>query len=129
MKVTRELLKTIRTEINRALTEVGEAHGITLNLGNASYTDYDFTFKLKGAALDTGDGRSAAAAEWDLYRSRYGLDAIEYGDSFRTHSGTYTIDGIKPRSPKFPIIGIGVDGRRRKFPARAVLMGRKKEVA
>lgn len=121
MKITRELLKALRTELNRSLSEIGEAHDINLELGNASFTDYDFTFKLKGAVTDTGDGRSAAAAEWDRYRTMYGLGAIEFGDSFTTRSGTYTVTGILPKSRKYPVLGIGADGRTRKFVPEAVL--------
>ena len=124
MKITRELLKALRPEIEGALTAIAERHNITLNLGNASYKDHDFSFKLIGQVQDIGDGRPAAAAEWDLYRSRFGLDGIEYGTSFTTHSGTYTVDGILPRSRKYPVLGLAADGERRKFKPSSVLLGK-----
>jgi hypothetical protein len=122
MQISRELLRRLRPEIESALAGIGEKHGITLNLGNASFTDYDFTFKLKGAVTNTGDGRPAAAAEWDLYRSRFGLQAVEFGTSFTTRSGDYTVVGIAPKSRKYPVIGAStIDGRKRKFVPEAVL--------
>jgi hypothetical protein len=50
-EITPALCDTLRAEINAALKSVGEAHGVTLALGNIKYTDVDATAQLKVKAV------------------------------------------------------------------------------
>ena len=37
-EITRDFLRTLRTEIDSALRNVGAKHGVTINAGSASFT-------------------------------------------------------------------------------------------
>lgn len=120
MEINREVLRNLRFEINDAIKEIGDRHGVDLKLGNAKFTEIDCTFQLKGNVQDAGDGRPAAAVEWDRYRNRYGLHDVEFGDAFHFRGVQYNVCGIKPRSPKYPILAKDLSGEVFKFKVDAV---------
>jgi len=120
MEITREVLRDLRYEINDAIEDIGKRFDINLVVGSANYTPHDFTFKLKGTVNDIGDGRPAAAAEWDKYRGRFQLHDVEFGSTFSLRGIQYTISGIKPRSPKFPILATDLAGKVYKFKVSAL---------
>lgn len=120
MEITREVLRDLRYEINDAIEDIAKRFDISLSVGNASFTPHNFTFKLKGEVNDAGDGRPAAAADWDRYRGRFDLNDVEFGSTFHARGIQYTICGIKPRSPKYPILAADPAGSVYKFRATAV---------
>lgn len=108
--ITRDLLKSLRPEIQAALTQIGKAHGLTIELGNATFNPTSATFKLLMVAPtdSTAPGDSAqvqkAAADFKTYAATYGLKADDLGRSF-THGGSsFVIKGLMPRRAKFPIL-------------------------
>jgi hypothetical protein len=65
-------------------------------------------------ALDT------AGEDFKRYASRYGLQATDLGRSFTQRRSTFTIVGLVPSRPKYPILVENQNGKRYKFPASKV---------
>lgn len=118
MRINQTLLRTLRAPIEEALKKIGEDHGIALHLGSASFTSYEFTFKLKGEVLDTGEGKTVAESDWAIHAPMMGIDVDKLGKQFTHKGSTFRITGVKPNRPKYPIQAININtGNPYKFPA------------
>lgn len=73
MKITKELLRQLRQDINTALGAVADVHGIKLEAGKASFTDSTFTFKLDGIVKG---GKSNEAQRYELHEKLLGLPPL-----------------------------------------------------
>ena len=60
---------------------------------------------------------SQAQNEWNLYCHQFGLLTTDFGRTFKHRSSTFTVIGIKPRSPKYPVLAQNTRGKVYKFPA------------
>jgi len=103
--ITRDLLKTLRPEIQAALAQIGKNHGLTIELGNATFNEAVATCKLivaapAGVALD----HAAAADFTKLIWQYHGMKKEDLGRSFKYMGSTYKIKGLMPRRTKFPIL-------------------------
>ena len=71
-----------------------------------------------------GCGRAARcrarAQDFKLMATAFGLKADDLGRQFQSRGWVYTITGLKPGAPKFPIIADRIDGKSFKFPASVV---------
>lgn len=114
-KFTPAVCKKLRTDIDRDLAALGEKHGLKIHAGNASYTENSVTFKVE-CLLDGFDKQAD-----DFGKSCFLFDLSEdaYGKHFKFRGQTYALVGLKPRSPKYPIIGARA-GNRYKLPEEAV---------
>lgn len=123
MNITKQTVRDLRSAIQGAInnTDITERYGVKVEVGNATFDSAIVRFRLSASLLDIGDGRPAAAAEWDLYRSRYGLDNIEFGHTFSRRSVRYKVCGVKPRSRKYPVLAADPNGKVYKFQARTLL--------
>ncbi|XBX10772.1 hypothetical protein QMP26_41625 (plasmid) [Enterocloster clostridioformis] len=94
----RKKLEIYRNAINKALIAVGEEHGLELKCGSAEYSDYDFTFKLKGVVkTNTVDGRQ------ELFKQQaqlFGFDVDDYGKEFVENGKRYRFIGFNERAKK-----------------------------
>lgn len=121
-KISKDTLKNIRPLINAILEPLGEGLGIKFHAGNCSFSEKEFTFKLNGRLPET-DGEFIPKTHQDFKNNthfNYGLEPDDLGTWFEIDGVSYAIDGCKPRSPKYPIIGKRADGKRFKFQASAV---------
>lgn len=116
-KFDKPTLNALRPEINAALQEVAAKHGITIKLGNGTYTsvsaDFKVSLKVEGAAESELDN-------WALFHD---LPKGLFGRTFKSGGETYTISGVKPRSSKFPILATNSQGKTYKFPVETVRQG------
>lgn len=119
--ITKDMLKQIREDINKALEPVGEKYGVKLTAGNASYTENNFTLKLEGAAVKE-DGTVAAkdAEAFKRHAHLYGLSPDDLGRKFTSQGKEFTITGLNTKSGKYPIIGRDSNGKGYKFGADMV---------
>ncbi len=117
-KITPALLKALRPEIEHAILTVMDDHGLSAELGNASYSADKATFKLN---IVTGDGSEAKEKEWNMYARMFDLPENLIGKSFKNKGRTFTIVGIAPRSRKFPVLVERDDGREFKFKTSAAM--------
>lgn len=104
-EITPALCHTLRGEIDAALKSVGEAHGVTLALGNIKYNEAEATGKL----VITGVGANTYAVGFALVAFSYGLEPSDLGREIQVAGETYTIHGVKG-SGKRPIAVRRADG-------------------
>jgi len=98
-------IKALREDIDSLLADFnsnkGHNLGITLNLGNGSYSEGEATFKLK-VTVDGILTKEQQAVEM--------FTDFKYGDKIKHQGDTYTIIGYKTRSPKKPVIIKDLEG-------------------
>jgi hypothetical protein len=118
----RAFLKRLRDEIDAALAPIAEEYGITLQLGNASFSPDDVTFKLKGHIIRAPGEMSREAADYKKYAGDYGLNPNQYalGAKFRHRNSTFEITGLKMSSRKYPVLCRNHNGKTYKFPVDLV---------
>jgi len=117
---TRQNLKTLRQEIDKALATVCKKNGIALSIGNISFSEDTFRTKLEAAIIgaDTsGMSLNEIQMKKDLaaYGSMFGISEKDYGKAFMSNGSRYTLVGLKPSRPKYPVIGMSARGTRYKF--------------
>ena len=116
-KITRPMLKTLRVEIDAALKEVLEKHGLSGSIGNIKFDDSSFRTTL---TVNAGDVSDAAEAEFKKHCKFFGLEASDFGREFTSNGRKFTVCGIKPRALKYPILAVDARGSKYKFHASAI---------
>lgn len=113
MTITRELLRTLRADIDAALAAVGKKHGVVLNAGNASFTPTSASFKLHAVLADAPkvDPDVEAADDWRALARRFQLEPDWLGKSFVSGGRPFTIVGLLPNRPKRPVLARGSNGK------------------
>ena len=116
MSFDRKRIKELRTKIEVALKDFAESENISIELGNASFSEDNVTFKMSCSTVNTdGSVNSKTGEDFKHYCTRYGLKPEALGATFTRDRQQYTITGCKPRSSKYPIIGQRTDGKSFKF--------------
>ena len=102
MQFNAKSFNALREDINEALKEVEEKHGISLKAGNISYGDLEFTIKLNGVNTSSReDGEKEIFARKCRY---YGLTPEDFGKEFMMGGKKYTIAGINTKARTNTII-------------------------
>lgn len=114
-------LKTIRQEIDNALATVAKKNGIALSIGRITYDGTSFRTKLEAAVVGANtSGVSLQEVQMKNalrdYGSMFGVSEKDYGKTFISNGSRYTLIGLKPSRPKYPVIGMSERGARYKFP-------------
>ncbi len=114
----RAACKTIRTEVDPAITAVASQLGLTAKVGNMSYNPSDGTVSVKIEFALPDAERRAFVSSCGIY----GLTASQYGATFTSQGREFRLVGFNNRSPKYPIAAVSTkDGRMFKFTRAAVL--------
>lgn len=98
MKITPELLKTLRVEINAALTEVAKKHGISLAVGNSVYDPQGLTATMKLEVGVIDEGGLVVTKEVANLRNMYrqlGLKEEHLSQVFKVGTRNYSLHGYK----------------------------------
>lgn len=93
--ITKQMVTSLRADIDKALAEVGKKYGVTLNAGNATYSDLEATFKLQVRVAATADFDPEKEI-WNRYCKTVNLPEDYYGRTFTSQGATYKICGFKP---------------------------------
>lgn len=123
--MNKSTIKQIRKDIDAALESVEEKHGITLELGNIRYSDFQFTTKLKATVVGDAGDEDLAKFKAALAKNPLQFEEIaeeDFGEEFEFHGETFKLVGLNPRAKKFPLIGEKIsrsDNRRYKMPLAA----------
>lgn len=119
--IERHNLDTIKTAVLEALIPVGEELGLSFEFGRGTFTENNFVVKLEAATLDeNGEANNRAADDFRSNAFSYGLEPNDFGRTFTTYSGSFTIIGAKPKNRKYPIIAENAGGSHYKFSASQV---------
>jgi len=114
-KITKQDCRKLRDELNSELADLARKYGLKINAGNASYTDNSVTFKVECLIAGFDKGRD----EFNRHAFMFHLKAEQFGSDFVFGGRAYKLVGLKPRSPKYPIIGER-GGSRYKLPEASV---------
>jgi hypothetical protein len=107
-------LKMIRSEITEALKPISEKYGITISMGNISYTEAEMKTSLK--AIIENENVNGKEVMFKKICFMFGLTENDYGKEFVSNGRTFKVDGLEPKKSKYPIIATCLsDGKRYKF--------------
>jgi hypothetical protein len=128
-------LKNLRADLDSAFAEISKKHGISLSIGNISYSPEKATSRLTMVA--TGDSNissngnsrtAAAAAEFKLYAKSFGLKLEHLGAILKHGRDTYKLVGLNPKAPKFCVVATRVDdGKTYRLPESSIRSLQSKE--
>jgi hypothetical protein len=105
-------LRLVRQDLERALSEVAAKHGISLSVGNMTFTATTATVQVKAAVKDgeTGVPETPERAMFKLHAPHCGL-ALDDLDRVVTVDGRRCrISGLRPKAPRRPILLTTLDG-------------------
>jgi hypothetical protein len=117
MSFTKPRIKALRPKIEKALQELAEAEGISIDLGSARFDSSNCTFKLVLSTVNQdGTVNTKEGEDFKFYGpNRYGLKAEALDATFTRQGESWTITGCKPRSSKYPILAKNRNGKTYKF--------------
>lgn len=116
--IDRTFLRIFREEAEKTLEALGTKYGISISLGNASFTANNASFKLQLATTGTdGVANTKEITNFKLYAAGFGLQETDLNREFIDGGKKYKIVGLLPRSYKNPIVVERADGKQFKFPA------------
>lgn len=119
--ITKEALRTLRPEIEAALTKLGKQYGVAFSVANGKYSnDATGAFKLEFVTTSKLQGGLSpklilGAENWKTYAKTFGLDPKLLGKSFEYNGKTCTIKGISPTRRKYPV-QVDMEGVTKLFP-------------
>ncbi len=129
-QIDKQVLRSLRSEINTALEPLAEKYGIKFDAGNATFSEFNATIKLEIATSKDGDFVTKEGQDFLNYAELLGLSKDMLNKEFTYFGTAYILNGYSPRSSKFPFIAEKVeDGRSYKLPKNAVTAENFKEVA
>ena len=108
IKIT-ELNKTqvqiLHKEIQKKLNEVGSIYGMTISLGNISYSDMTMQSKIEATVNETSSGISSEQKSFEYACGLFGLKAEDYLKEVELSGkwGSGKIYGFNLRSLKYPV--------------------------
>lgn len=114
-QITRDLISTLREDIDAALIAVAKKHNVAISAGKAKFNDREVTFQLLIVGETSADGASArdikALADLNALGKLYGADPAWAGKSFRSGSQSFTVIGLLPSRTKRSILARRADGK------------------
>jgi len=124
----RQNLKDLRNDFDQAVAGLAKKYGIAISLGNIRFDAAKATSKVEFVVTTPGTANpreALMAADFSRYAESFGLKPEQYGETFTFGFGrkrnTYKLVGLKPRSPKRPIVGTSLrDGKDYIFPESAI---------
>jgi hypothetical protein len=101
-KMDRAAVRQINEQVEVALQMVADEFGLSLAQGNGKFDPHSGTFTPKWTF--STEAEEGVPSEWTAYCSRYGLTADDYDKTVVIRDRIYSLCGIAPRSPKYPIL-------------------------
>jgi hypothetical protein len=99
MALDKQTVTRIAAEAQIALNAVAEKYELTVKVGGGSYDPEAGTFKPRVEFVS----EDAGAVKFLRYASLFGLEPTDFGKRITLKNRTFSITGINPRRPKFPI--------------------------
>jgi hypothetical protein len=125
MKITsfdRATTKALRSSLDNALKGLENQFGISIHVGNATFTPDNVTFKVNVATVgESGEVMTKEASAFQQLAKFYGLEPEHLFKTFSAAGEQYKIVGLKTKSPKFPILAKRLkDGKTYKFSEKGL---------
>lgn len=118
-----ELIPIIVDAVEAALAKYGVTVEAAGGLIAADHTEFTAKVRIKANSSSAVMIRvTAEADDWKRYAKMFGLPEDGMGCTFSSNGRSYTIIGIRPARPKYPVLASCVeDGKRYKFSAADVV--------
>ena len=101
--LNREVFRKLRPEIDEAIKGIGERDGVTLKVGNASFSQVEGKFQLHVSMKDQ-DGLEPEERLFKLRAHLYGLDPNWLGETFEFGEDFLQIIGLNRNARKNTVI-------------------------
>lgn len=95
MEITRQLLKQVREDLDQAIQQVAQKHGLELKTGNMSYSSTCFTAKIEGSCAN---GPTKMESDYEQIRNLYNLPPLNSMVNIAGSPSKHRIIGWKGRS-------------------------------
>jgi len=115
LTLDRATVKLLDGRIAEALRTIADELGLTLKVLRSRVKPTSYTPRLL-LTLPPADTALAERAAFATHAARYGLSADDYGRAFEVGGKRYTLTGLVPKRPKFPVQGRSARGVQYKFP-------------
>ena len=101
----RPTVKSLRSSLEADLATIALKYGITMELGNARFSEHEcnFKFKLNTIASDSTPVETKEAAAFRRHAPLLGIGHLSPGDRIHISGQEYEITGYNTRAPKSPI--------------------------
>lgn len=122
MKIDRDMVKLIRDRLQDALEPVAKGMKLSVEVGHASFTNNNVSFKVVLAVVgQNGESITPEAESFSRMAELYGIDPDALHKDFEYGGKTYKIMGLAPRRSRFPVVADRQpDGKGFKFPIDVV---------
>lgn len=125
MTITKELLKTLRVDMDAALAAVAEKHGVSLKVGNCTFSADTFTFKVEGIAEG---GVTKEAAYYEMM-AKFDKELPPLNAVVKVCGQLFNVVGMRSRGKNTMVIKRVTDGKIFVASAMSVKNGVLKEAA
>jgi hypothetical protein len=123
-KIDRNALRLIDAEVTVAMTAIAEKFGLTYKHGSGRFSATTYRTSAEFALpADPETDRAEFARNAMFIRDIKGNQAFtedDFGRTFVQNRRTYTVTGLHPNRPAYPVTATRDDGRGYKFPASMV---------
>ena len=118
----RGAVRTINADIESALQAVATKYGITISLGNATFSKSNCDLKIKYAVQgDSGMAITREVEDYNRLAKAMFNTTKQVGDQIEFNGDTFEIVGLKPRSHRYPLLAKSMrDGKTYKLPSIAI---------
>lgn len=106
MKFTRETIRTLRQEAEKALTPIGQHFGLCVRLGGFRFGQHSAEVNVVFSADGATREMTPAAELFLQHATEKGLEPRMLWQTFKTLTGEYQIVGLAPKATKRPVIAI-----------------------
>lgn len=120
----KQTAKTVMTELDAAVQEVLEKHGLRLKAIRSTYSTVDLQVRMTLISSDPGE--APEVIDWHRYHASYGLpeDALGKTVAIPGSAQAYIIRGLDIGRRKYPVVVERMDNRKRYvLPAWRVKQG------
>lgn len=98
MEFNRSGFELFKNDVKAALKQVAEKHGVEIECGNISYTDFNFTMQLKVVKNDGYvDGKRGVFEQECIL---FGFRPEDYNREFTVNGKQFRLVGFNLKSPK-----------------------------
>jgi hypothetical protein len=116
-------IQPMKAKVLDALAILEKELGVSFSFtGTNHYSDIDITCSLvMTAAASDGTVQSAGQVSWNKYANMYGFSSEDLGKTFISNKEKFTITGLNPNRPTYPVSAMNTKDKSYKFSADQVL--------
>lgn len=95
-------LKSLRSDIDKAIKEVADKHGISLSIGSISFTQDRFTTRLTALTKSSTEKSTSTKINTGTITNpaAFQFSGFKIGDKFKHNTKLLKVVGYNPRKPK-----------------------------